>query len=276
MKNNKWVIGIIALIFALSIVGCSGGKSETAVAAPQEPTLSQILKNGKIVVASDFTAPPMQFLDPQGKATGMTVELINKAAEYLGVEVEWQDLAWESLIPSLQTGKVDMIAANMSITLERMKSIRFTDPVMVTGISVLVRKDSDVDSWADLAAPDKVMGATMGSVHAEYIRTNWNKETKQYEGSQDWINELKQGRIDGVMDDELLLAQIAKNNPELKLADGYVRPDTYGWAVKQGTQTDSLLEWFNWYIKWIKMTGEYNEIYEKYVGLPWSPNPIMD
>ena len=276
MKGKKVVFSVLVLILAIFFASCSNASSTAESNTVEEPVLAKILKRGKIIVASDFTAPPMQFLDSQGKATGMTVELINKAAEYLGVQVEWQDLAWESLIPSLQTGKVDMIAANMSITLERKKSIRFTDPVMVTGISVLVQDAANVQSWSEMASPDKIMGATMGSVHAEFIKNNWKKETKQYEGSQDWINELKQGRIDGVMDDELLLAQISKTNPDLVLAPGYVRPDTYGWAMRQGVQTDSLIDWFNWYIKWIKMTGEYNEIYEKYVGLPWSPDPIMD
>jgi len=267
---RAWTKGLgLALCIALPLLA-------VRAEAQQNDLLQKVLREGKIVVASDFTAPPMQFKDANGNASGFTVELIEKAAQYLGVKVEWQDMAWESLIPSLKAGKVDMIAANMSMTLERMKSIRFTDPVMVTGICVMTRAKDKVGSWEDLKAPNKVIGTTMGSAHADFVKKNWNKDSKQYEGSQDWIRELKQGRIDAVMDDELLLAQIVKQNPDLALAPGYVRPDTYGWTFRQDASCDNLIRWFNWYLKWVKLNGEYATIYQKYVGHPWSANSIMD
>ena len=276
MKKIGKVIGLFLVVMLISITGCSKQASENSGAAEVD-VLAEILKDGKITVASDFGAPPMQFRDADGAPTGFTVELIEKAADYLGVEVVWEDLAWESLIPSLKAGKVDLIAANMSMTLERMKSIRFTDPVMVTGVCIMSRADADdIVSWKDLDSDDKKMGTTMGSVHADYIMNTWGRESSQYESAADWVNELKQGRIDGVMDDELLLAQLVKNNPEFKLTDGYVRPDTYGWAFRQDASSDNLLNWFNWYLKWIKLTGEYNDIYQKYVGHEWNPNIIMD
>lgn len=248
----------------------------SAASAQQDDLLQKILKNGKIIVASDFTAPPMQYKDASGKPAGFTIDMVEKAAQSLGVKVEWQDMAWESLIPSLKAGKVDMIAANMSMTLERMKSIRFSDPVMVTGICCMVRAKDKIPSWESLKAPNKVIGTTMGSAHGEFVKKNWNKTSKQYEGSQDWIRELKQGRIDGVMDDELLLAQIVSQNPDLALAPGYVRPDTYGWAFRQDPACDNLVRWMNWYVKWIKLNGDYQTIYKKYVGHDWAPNTIAD
>jgi polar amino acid transport system substrate-binding protein len=106
---------LVFVVIALLLV------SSTLVAT----TLENIVKKGKIVVASDMTAVPMQYRNPTGKPTGFTVELMELAAKEMGVQIEWQDMAWESLIPSLLSGKVDMIAANMSMTLTRMKSIVF-------------------------------------------------------------------------------------------------------------------------------------------------------
>jgi polar amino acid transport system substrate-binding protein len=274
MKGSSRVLGLLVCVALPFLV--LGGCSNTGASAAQADLLQKVLKSGKIIVASDFTAPPMQFKDANGNPAGFTIEMIEKAGKALGVKVEWQDMAWESLIPSLKAGKVDMIAANMSMTLERMKSIRFTDPVMVTGVSVMVRAKDKVKSWEDLKAENKVIGTTMGSAHGDYVRKNWNKEPKQYEGSADWIRELKGGRIDAVMDDELLLAQIVKQNPDLALAPGYVRPDTYGWTFRQDASGDNLIRWFNWYLKWVKLTGEYGAIYEKFVGHAWVPNPVMD
>lgn len=252
------------------------GITLVSVSAFGASTLEEIVKRGKIIVATDMTAVPMQYRDPSGKPTGFTVELMELAAKYMGVQIEWQDMAWESLIPSLLTKKVDMIAANMSMTLTRLKTIRFSDPYFLTGIRVLARKDSKMISWKDIADPSVKIGATMGSVHADYVEKELKKKPLLYENLAEWLNDLKRGRIDAVMDDEMLCIELVKNNPELKMLDGYVRPDTYGLAFRQDSDSDSLVNWFNWFIKWIKLTGEYGEIYKKYTGMEWTPSPIID
>ncbi|HOI34999.1 MAG TPA: ABC transporter substrate-binding protein [Mesotoga infera] len=257
---------LVFVVIALLLV------SSTLVAT----TLENIVKKGKIVVATDMTAVPMQYRDPTGKPTGFTVELMELAAKEMGVQIEWQDMAWESLIPSLLSGKVDMIAANMSMTLTRMKSIRFSDPYFLTGIVAIARKDSPLVSWKDLAAPSVKMGATMGSVHADFIEQTWGKKASLYDNLAEWMTDLKLGRIDSVMDDEMICIELVNKNPDLKILEGYVRPDTYGLAFRQDQDSDSLVNWFNWFIKWEKLTGEYGKIYEKYVGKEWVPSFVVD
>ena len=239
-------------------------------------TLDNIVKKGELVVATDMTAVPMQYRDASGNPTGFTVELMELAAKELGVKITWKDLAWESLIPSLLSGKVDMIAANMSITLTRYKSVRFSDPYFLTGIVTIAKADSEYSAWQDLANSDAKMGATMGSVHADYIERAWGKETALYENLAEWVTDLNLGRIDGVMDDEMLLIEVVKKNPALKLLDGYVRPDTYGLTFRQDADSDSLVNWFNWFLKWEKLNGNYGDIYKKYLGQEWKPSWIID
>ncbi len=239
-------------------------------------TLETVIRRGKLIVATDMTAVPMQYRDASGKPTGFTVELMELAAREMGVTIEWQDMAWESLIPSLLSGKVDMIAANMSMTLTRMKSIRFSDPFFLTGIVAIARANSPLVSWKDLAAPAVKMGATMGSVHADFIEQAWGKKASLYDNLAEWMTDLKLGRIDSVMDDEMICIELISKNPDLKILEGYVRPDTYGLAFRQDQDSDSLVNWFNWFIKWQKLTGEYGKIYEKYVGKEWEPSFIID
>lgn len=239
-------------------------------------TLEEIVKRGKIIVATDMTAVPMQYRDASGNPTGFTVELMELAAQEMGVEIEWKDLAWESLIPSLLSSKVDMIAANMSMTLTRCKSVRFSNPYFLTGIVCLARADSDFTSWKDLKADGVKMGATMGSVHADFIEESWGKEASLYESLAEWVTDLGIKRIDGVMDDEMILIEVSNKNPNLKVLDGYVRPDTYGLTFRQDQESDSLVYWFNWFLDWEKLNGNYGAIYEKYVGKEWTPNPIID
>ncbi len=258
-------------LFVLIVVACmfvSFGLAAT--------TLENVVKSGKLTVATDMTAVPMQYRDASGNPTGFTVELMELAAKEMGVELVWQDVAWESLIPSLLSGKVDMIAANMSMTLTRMKSIRFSDPFFLTGIVAITRKDSPLQNWKELADPSVKMGATMGSVHADFIEQEWGKDASLYDNLAEWMTDIKLGRIDSVMDDEMICVELVNKNPDLKILDGYVRPDTYGLAFRQDKDSDSLVEWFNWFLKWEKLTGEYGKIYEKYVGKAWEPSFIID
>ncbi|ADK80478.1 ABC transporter substrate-binding protein [Sediminispirochaeta smaragdinae] len=276
LQKKSIILLALVMILSLLVGACSnGGQSAANATKVQEDALQKILKSGKLVIATDLTGPPVQYKDAEGKPAGLIVELMELAAKELGVEIEWQDMAWESLIPSLTAGKVDMIAANMSMSLSRAKAIRFSDPYMFTGVYAMVRKDSGIRDWEELLEPGKILAATMGSSHATYLKENYNYEPKQYESSTDFINELKNGRIDGVMDDELLLLEFCKQNPEFTLTANPVRPDVYGLAFTQGNQNDTLVDWFNWFLKWEKLNGNYGTIYKKFVGKDWTPNPVI-
>lgn len=265
MRNagKKFFVGMVLLCVALF--------STSAV-----PTLEKVVKSGTLVVGTDFTAVPMVYRDASGKPTGFTVELMELAAQEMGITIKWQDIAWESLLPSLSSGKVDMIAANMSMTLSRMKSVRFSDPYFKTGIVVMARKNSSLSTWNDAVAPSVKMGETMGSSHAQFIEKNWGKKPALYDNMVEYLTDLKAGRIDAVMEDEMLVVDILKKNPDLKVLSGFVRPDVYGLTFRQDAESDSLVDWFNWFLKWEKLNGNYSKLYEKYVNKEWEPSFVID
>lgn len=274
MKRTLSIFMTCLAFFSVIMISCGGKSGTTGGNVVQEDSLQRILKSGKLVIATDLTAVPIQFKDAQGKPTGLIVELMELAGKELGVTIEWQDMAWESLIPSLTEGKVDMIAANMSMTLNRMKSIRFSDPYMFTGVFVLARKDSGFTSWKQVL-DRKNIAVTMGSAHAAFLMERYNYEPKQYESMPEWVSELRARRVDGIMDDELLLLELATQNPDFTVLPDAVRPDTYGMAFRQGASEDNLVSWINWFLKWEKLNGNFGEIYKKYVGKDWEPNPII-
>jgi polar amino acid transport system substrate-binding protein len=265
-----FVITLAAMVFVLA--GCNGGSSGGAVA--QEDSIQRILKAGKLVIATELAGVPINFKDAQGNPTGLIVEMMELAGQELGVTLEWQDMAWESLIPSLTQGKVDMIAAHMSMTLSRHKTVRFSDPYMFTGVLVLARRDSNFTRW-EQALEKKTLATTMGNSHSAYLVDKYNYEPKQYESMPEWLSELKSGRIDAVMDDELLLLEVVKQNPDLMVFPDIIRPDVYGLAFRQGVSEDTLVNWFNWFLTWEKLNGTYGEIYKKYIGKDLEPHPII-
>ena len=179
-----------------------------------------------------MTAVPMWYRDPAGKPTGFTVELMELAAR-----------KWESdRMAGYGLGKPYSFAPLGKSRYDRREHVDdphqneidpFSDPYFLTGIVAIARKDSPLVSWKDLAAPSVKMGATMGSVHADFIEQTWGKKASLYDNLAEWMTDLKLGRIDSVMDDEMICIELANKNPELKILEGYVRPDTYGLAFRQ-------------------------------------------
>jgi polar amino acid transport system substrate-binding protein len=218
---------------------------------------------------------PIQFKDQSGTPQGLIVDLMNEAAKEMGVEIEWVDLPWDSLIPSLTSGKIDMVAANMSVTLKRWTTIRFSKPYMLTGVAVMVKKNSGITDWRDLMKPPRKLGTTMGSAHHSYLRDKFGYDASAYESWLDGSNVCKTGGIDGMMDDELLLMEFTKQNPDMMLLPELVRPDAYALGFRQGAPEDTLVRWFDWFLTWEKLTGFYGDVYQKWIGKEWRPDPII-
>jgi len=260
---------LLMVIFCLFMLIMS-----TQIALAADDLFGNVLEKGELVVGTDMTAIPMQFRDKDGNPTGFTVEMMELLGQKLGVKITWVDYQWESLIPSLLSSKVDMIAANMSMTLERMKTIRFSNHYFLTGITCVALKDSKFESWEELDSPDVTIGTTMGSVHAEFIENNMKAKASLYDNRSEYLTDLKNGRIDAVMDDEIICLDIVKAEPDIKLLKGLVRADMYGLAFRQGQETDRMVEWVNNFLLNIKLMGDYNTLYEKWFGKEWEPSWI--
>ncbi|MDD3714351.1 MAG: ABC transporter substrate-binding protein [Atribacterota bacterium] len=260
---------ILIIVLCLGILAMS---AQAVLAA--DDLFGKVLEKGELVIATDMTAIPMQFRDKDGNPTGFTVELMELMGQKLGVKIKWVDYQWESLIPSLLSSKVDMIAANMSMTLERMKTIRFSNQYFLTGISCVARKDSKLESWEELDSPDITIGTTMGSVHADFIEKNMKAKASLYDNRSEYLTDLKNGRVDAVMDDEIVCMDIVKAESDIKFLKGLVRADTYGLTFRQGSETDRLVEWVNNYLLNVKLMGDYGQLYEKWFGKKWEPSWI--
>ena len=91
--------------------------------------------------------------DPQGKPSGISVDLARDLAQALGRPAVIENISWDGLIPALKTGKVDLVISSMTATAERAKSIDFSDPYIATGLCLLLKKDSAAQGIADLNRP---------------------------------------------------------------------------------------------------------------------------
>lgn len=177
---------------------------------------------GPIVVITSPDSPPFEFKDTAtggDQVIGFDIDVAKKLGEHLGREVKIVEAEFSSLIPALQSGRADMAMAYISPSEERKKSVDFSDPYYFSKISLLVKKDSDIGSEKDLKG--KKLGVQLGSAN-EMIAQKWEKQDSEIHLASlnkigDLVQELKNGRIQAILLEDIVGRKIANANPGLKV-----------------------------------------------------------
>ncbi len=108
-----------------------------------------------LVVGMELAYPPFETKTEEGEPTGISVDFAKDFGEYIGKDVVIENIAWDGLIPSLQTGKADMVVSSMTITADRQETVDFSKPYANAMLAVLTNKDSGIDIIDDLNQPGK-------------------------------------------------------------------------------------------------------------------------
>src|SRR5581483_4289385 len=117
----------------------------------------------QLIVGMELAYPPFEMTDEHGQPTGVSVDLAKALGKYLHRDVEIQNVAFDGLIPSLQTRKIDLIISSMTVTAERARSIAFSGPYLKTGLCLLVGKSSPIQSIADADQAGRVLAVKRGT-----------------------------------------------------------------------------------------------------------------
>jgi polar amino acid transport system substrate-binding protein len=113
----------IACLLALSTIAISALAYAQAAKYPASPVVTPpaVVRPGKLVVATNATLPPVQYIDEKGNLQGMRIELGNEIAKRLGLEVNWVNIQFDAQIPGLQGGRWDLIVTGLFFTPDRAK-----------------------------------------------------------------------------------------------------------------------------------------------------------
>jgi polar amino acid transport system substrate-binding protein len=189
----------------------------------------------KIVVASDATWPPMEYVDENKNIVGFDVDLIRAIAENGGFEVEIRNVAWDGIFAGLANGQYDAVISSVTITDERKQSMDFSEPYINAGQVLVVRKDSSAVKLADLSG--KSVGAQIGTTGAFEIEKA-RITLKSYDELGFAMEDLVSGRIEGVVADAPTAAAFALQNEKyaaaLKIVGEPFTDEYYGIAVRKG------------------------------------------
>ena len=259
MKSMKLTALLLAAVTAISM---------TAVAVPAATDqVEAIKKAGKIQMTTNAEFEPFEYKDGD-EIVGIDIDLSQAIADKLGVKLEVSDIAFDSLIPTMNAGKADFIAAGMTATEDRKKNVDFSDPYFNASQAIIVAKDSDIKTREDLNG--KTVGVQQGTTGDTYCTNDDGssdvkvKEVKRYPKGMDAVSDLIAGRLDAVVIDDYPAEKLAaKNADKVVKLDDALTEEEYAIAMPKGSD---LVDVVNGVIKDLKDSGELNKIIDKYIG----------
>ncbi len=198
-------------------------------------------RSQKIVVATDATWPPMEYVDENKKIVGFDIDLMNAVAKEAGLEVEYRNVAWDGIFAGLAAGEYDAVISSVTITDERKAQYDFSEPYINAGQIVVVQAGSDI------TGPDALSGRTVGAqistTGAFAIQAMQGVTVKEYDEIGFAFEDLVAGRIDAVVCDTPVAADFALQRAEyqakLKIVGDSFTDEYYGILVQKGN-TDLL------------------------------------
>ena len=187
--------------------------------------------NDKLIMVTEAGFAPYEYYE-NNEIVGVDIDIAKEIASYLGKELEVKDVAFDSIINELNSGKADFAAAGMSITAERLEEVDFSVEYVTSNQVVIVRKDTDLTF-------DKIDGkkiaVQLGNVADSYAKKNYkNSEIIRQKKYLSMVEDLKAGKVDLIIMDNLPAQEIVKVNDNLKILPGYLFSDSYGIVVKKG------------------------------------------
>ena len=217
-----------------------------------------------LTVACDTNFMPFEFKQ-DGEYVGFDIDIWDAIAQDLGLDYKLQPMAFNGIIPALQSGNVDAAIAAITIKSAREEVVDFSYPYYDAGLRVLVSADENsIKGLKDLEG--KVIATKTGTTSADYIRDNIDAENvKLFPHIDSAYMELRTGGADAVLFDAPAVMYYANTAGEgaVKVVGPLYQGQSYGIAFPQGSELREKVS-----IALLKLieSGEYDKIYEKWFG----------
>ncbi len=258
---SRRVIGALTLAAALpfAATACGGGDSGGGGGGGSDT----------IVIGTKFDQPGLGMKNPDGTMSGFDVDVATYIAGELGYapdKIEWKEAPSAQRENLIQNGQVEFIAATYSITDARKEKVSFAGPYLITGQSLLVRSDNnDITGPASLEN-NKILCSVSGSTPAQKIKDEYQGvQLQQYDTYSACIDALKNGAVDAVTTDEVILAGYAAQSPgAFKIVGDTFSEERYGIGLaKDDTELRTKI---NDALKKMEESGAWKEAFDKNLG----------
>ena len=197
--------------------------------------LSQIQESGTLKVGVEGTYPPYTYHDDDGTLTGFDVDVAKAIADKLGVEADFTESDWDSLLAGIDSGRLDTVINAVSITDEREEKYDFAGPYFYITQQIVVAKDND--DIVDMASLDgKKMANTATTAYLDLLE-DAGVSLVQISTADEAVSLISSGRADFTTFNSVVFNEYLKQHPDANLKVAFVIPDVqdeYGVPVKKG------------------------------------------
>lgn len=215
---------------------------------------------GTLTVGMELAYPPFEMTDTKGKPSGVSVDLARALGTALGMEVKIQNISYDGLIPSLKTGKIDLIISSMTATPERAQSIDFSDPYLQTGLCLLVRKPSPIQGIADLDKAGMTVAVKKGTTGHNYASKKMkHARVLVLDKEAAAVLEVVQGKADAFIYDQMSTYSNWQRNQQTTRAL-LVPFQQEAWAVGIRKGNDPLKARVNTFLKEYRTQGGFDRL----------------
>ena len=221
-----------------------------------DPQGGGVLVDGVLNVGTNAEFPPFEFVGDDGEPDGFDMALIKAIGEKIGVEVQVENMEFDSLVASIGN-KIDVAIAGMTITEERKNMVDFSDEYYEAVQYIIVPSDSEIASAADLEG--KNIGVQLGTTGDFIVEDIKDATAAQYNKAVDAVNDLRNGRVDAVIIDKNPAQVFGEQfKDEVKLYDGE--------SPEFGFEKEYYAKMINDALAELKADGTFDELVSQYIG----------
>lgn len=249
-KLTKLTALALALVMVLGLLaGCGSSNADSSTDNSGGDT-------AKLVVATSPDFPPFESLEG-GEVVGIEVDILKLIAEKLGMELDIQQMDFDSVIPGVQAGKFDVGMSGITVTDKRKENVDFSSVYFMAAQAIVVSADSGITGKADLEG--KKVSVQTGTTAEDYCMAN-GYEVLAFTANNDAAAALTGGKVDAwVVDNEVALAMA----PDLGLTvlDEAMTAEPYAFAFQKGSE---LVAPFNEALDALLADGTVEKIFSDY------------
>ena len=269
---------IVAILTVAVLVGCVSvfAACTKESGSMEDATPEGIKKYGKLVVATNAYFPPFEYKDENtGKITGWDMDIAQKLADKLGVELVIADMEFDSVLLAPGTNKAHISMAGISYSAKRDETLDFSVGVFDSSQVIIVKEGSAIAGPFDLGGKTVgVQSGTVGQLLAQ-MDPDWAGEgedaclaapgtVSKYTTGAEAVLALTQGKVDAVIIDKFPAQKFVEKYSGVKICEETVFDDEYAFAIKEGNK--ELQQWLNAAIAEMKADGTMDAINKKYFG----------
>lgn len=264
MKKSRFValLSALAAVAALSFaVGCGSSDDNGSDSGSSSGIESELVTAGTLTIGSDIPYPPFEFGNPPD-FEGFDVDMINKVAEDMGLEIVIKPTSFDTIFTDVGQGKFDAVVSAATITNERMQTVNFSQPYYESEQALLVPDGSDIKTVEDLEG--KNVAAQNGTTGLDYAKKETGaSQVRGYPNGPAAIAALKAGQVDATIIDQPVAADaVKKGQTGFTMATAIPTGEFYGIAMAK--DTPEVEKGINAGLTKMKEDGTLNDLYQKW------------